>query len=188
MRERGNEREAARSLATLDDDENDVMLQRTLVSAARSARVYSSSGAPTTRLLAHAKESSPIIQKRPKPAVAPHPARPVSTRVGGRRRTGTAPYIALGTNISAISRIVAATAVSARRGEARGRTRREGRRGKSEAGPFGRRNIAARGWIPKRTNERHGRTARAGVDDRTRARGFDARAGFGGGGRGATYP
>ena len=71
MRERGNEREAARSLATLDDDENDVMLQRTLVSAARSARVYSSSGAPTTRLLAHAKESSPIIQKRPKPAVAP---------------------------------------------------------------------------------------------------------------------
>lgn len=32
---------------------------------------YSSSGAPTTTLLAHANESSPIIQNRPNPAVAP---------------------------------------------------------------------------------------------------------------------
>jgi len=69
-------------------------------------RLHSSSSPPTTRDLAHAKDSSPIIQNSPKPAVAPQPARPVSVRTGGSMRTGTAAYMDLGTNISAISRIV----------------------------------------------------------------------------------
>ena len=89
-----SEKRRARS-RSLDDDENDVMLQQTLVSAARSARGLLLVGGADDEALGPREGIVADHPEEAEAAVAPHPARPVSTRVGGgggRGRRRTSPW------------------------------------------------------------------------------------------------